>query len=350
MLVCLSAFNNGGIVPGNASDGGAVNSQVLVQFIFGDNSGSHSEKCALSLTPVTTACCAMFGNNLTLKTSGTNPSGAAVPLSSCAVSENVAGKTVIKIALTRSQLKSYGLLPSNDSDCVDEMAWMDIVQTPGQSYADSEAFSALGYEFRGKATSDASQTLESTPPNSIPSESFFKAAGCEIVTAEYGGVASAKRQIMNQADYFYFSGHGDHLLNTVQGSYSPIAAAYYWGRDLDCAIIAGCSVLDVNDYNGNYGYDQHSLSPGEAWEATGPGILLGYNYRAPGDVGGAPARIMQSWLANRAAMGNVNAWMKANADNKAWNACAIVKDQKYVYFEKILRYMHIKKAINKEEW
>ena len=59
MLVCLSAFNNGGIVPGNASDGGAVNSQVLVQFIFGDNSGSHSEKCALSLTPVTTACCAI---------------------------------------------------------------------------------------------------------------------------------------------------------------------------------------------------------------------------------------------------------------------------------------------------
>ena len=101
------------------------------------------------------------------------------------------------------------------------MAWVDIVQTGGQSYADSEAFATLGYQFRGKATSDNTKTLESTPPNSVPSESFFKAAGCEVVTAEYGGFTSPKRQIMNQADYFYYSGHGHHDSNDL------VAAPYH---------------------------------------------------------------------------------------------------------------------------
>ena len=30
-------------------------------------------------------------------------------------------------------------------------------------------------------------------------------------------------------------------------------------------------------------------------------------------------------------MHNIAAWMKANADNRAWNACAIVKGQRYVH-------------------
>ena len=118
-----------------------------------------------------------------------------------------------------------------------------------------------------------------------------------------------------------------------------------------CAILAGCSVLDINDYNNYYIDDEqsHTASPGKAWEQTGPGILLGYNYSAPGDAGGAPARIMQSWVANRDSLGDVEAWMKANADNNAWNACAIVKGQKYVYFKrKWLRRVVVEKP--KGEW
>ena len=33
------------------------------------------------------------------------------------------------------------------------------------------------------------------------------------------------------------------------------------------------------------------------------------------DAGGAPTRIVQSWVSKRGTMGNVDAWMKANADN-----------------------------------
>ena len=67
---------------------------------------------------------------------------------------------------------------------------------------------------------------------------------------------------------------------------------------------------------------------------NGPEVLLGYNYSSPGDTGGAPARIVQSWISNRSSLGDADAWMKANADNNAWNACAIVKGDKYVYFKK----------------
>ena len=237
--------------------------------------------------------------------------------------------------MSRQELKSLGLLPENDNDGVNEMAWMDIVEMAGQSYADSEAFSTLGYQFRGKATSDSTKTIESTPPNSVPSESFFKAAGCEVVTTGYCGFTSPKRQIMNQADIFYYSGHGHHDSNDLSGGFNPAMAANKWDKDLSCVILAGCSVLDINDYNNNYDDDPHShqMSPGKAWEQTGPGVLLGYNYSAPGDAGGAPTRIVQSWMSNRGSLGDVGAWMQSNADNRAWNACAIVKGQKYVYFE-----------------
>ena len=59
--------------------------------------------------------------------------------------------------------------------------------------------------------------LDTTPPVSINSESFYKAAGCEIVKIMYGSIVSNKRQIMNQADYFYYSGHGRHSDASLQG-------------------------------------------------------------------------------------------------------------------------------------
>ena len=101
----------------------------------------------------------------------------------------------MRISRTFDQLKSQGLLPAQDDDGIDEMSWIDIVQTPGQSYSDSEAFSALGYAFRGKATLDASKSLESIPPCSAPSVSYMKSAGCEVMTATYGAVQSDKRLV-----------------------------------------------------------------------------------------------------------------------------------------------------------
>ena len=66
-------------------------------------------------------------------------------------------------------------------------------------------------------------------------------------------------------------------------------------------------------------------------------------------IDGAPMRIVQSWLANRGSLGDVGAWMKANEDNRAWNACAIAEGQKYLYFKrKWLRRVVVEKP--KGEW
>ena len=56
---------------------------------------------------------------------------------------------------------------------------------------------------------------------------------------------------MNQADYFYFSGHGSYATGAIQGGFTPSMASKYWNRDLNCAIIAGCAVLDVGNYRLN---------------------------------------------------------------------------------------------------
>ena len=298
------------------------------------------------------ACRQKFGDSITIKTSGTCSQGATASLDN-AVFSNVGGKSEIRMSRSFSQLKQLGLLPSQDDDGIDEMAWVDMGDAdPSQpsNLTDSEAFATLGYQFRGKATCDTSNTLESTPPNASPSESFFKAAGCEVVSLAYGCSASEKRQIMNQCDVFYYSGHGHHDSNDLTGGFTPDMAQGRWNKDLRVVVISGCSVLDINDYNCHYEGSAHTASPGRAWEAVGPPVFLGYNYSAPGDAGGAPARIVQAWIANRSSMGNANAWMKANADNRAWNACAIIKGNSYLYFKKGFWGQYRTVMVNKENW
>lgn len=296
----------------------------------------------------------VMGSNVVVSTSGTCPTGVAIPVSA---SEFFVGGTnsEIRMTRTRAQLIELGLLPSQDEDGVDEMAWIDMANLAadsGQDLSDSEAFSSLGYEFRGKATLDSAKGLDSQPPNSISSESFFKAAGCEVVSAEYGGVRSSRRQIMNQADYFYYLGHGLHLYKSVDPGYGPETVNGHWNKDLKCVIFSACSILDINDYNNNYRWEpeEHNLSPGKYWEAVGPSVLLGYNYYAPADSSGAPARIMRSWVANRELLGDVDAWMEANKEQKKWNACAIRKGGDYVYFDSFMSVIHIKKTVKKEDW
>ena len=46
----------------------------------------------------------------------------------------------------------------------------------------------------------------------------------------------------------------------------------------------------------------------------------------------------------------IDAWMNANAANRAWNACAIVKGQRYVYFKKGLFRRHKMKSVQREDW
>lgn len=297
-------------------------------------------------------CRLVMGSNIVVRTSGTCPTGVQIPLVESDFT-NRNWRTEIRITRTRSQLKSLGLLPSTDEDGINEMSVYDIGTLDGvngSDLSDSLSFEGLGMNFRGRATGEAALTLCSTPPNSRLSESFFKSAGAEVISVSYCDVEAPRRQIMNQADYFYCSCHGYHI-NGWLGNMPHSVVDGWWNRDLNCAIFAGCSVLDINDYNNNYWSDleEHNSSPGRLWESVGPGILLGYNYSAPADAGGAPARIAQSWVSDRSSLGDVNAWMKANADNKAWNACAIVKGEKYVYFASWLGFRKMKE-IMKENW
>lgn len=131
----------------------------------------------------------------------------------------------------------------------------------------------------------------------------------------------------------------------------PSMVANYWTRDLDCVILAGCSVLDINDYNNNFGGSGHLASPGKKWCETGVGTLLGYCGRAPADSNNVSSAIITSWISQRGALGDIDAWMKANADNRAWNACAIENDEKYVYFKIVFRGIHKRlKEVKKENW
>ncbi len=275
----------------------------------------------------------VMGSNVVVSTSGTCPTGVAIPV---AASEFFSGGTnsEIRMTRTRAQLAELGLLPPQDEDGVDEMAWIDmanLVADSGQNLSDSEAFASLWYEFRGKATLDSAKGLDSQPPNSIPSESFFKAAGCEVLSIEYGGVQSSKRQIMNQADYFYFSGHGNHATGHVQGGFSPSMVNNKWTHDVKVAILAGCAVLDVRNYRLNTQkflyrvrhFKMRGSYPGERWENSGAKILLGYALKAPLDSRGGTS--IASRFAEQIKSGSpvIEAWKIANDCPEGRNACAI---------------------------
>ena len=283
-----------------------------------------------------------IGTTVKIKTSGTAPNGQDFTMTS----QNTtlvqgSGYSELRVALTRSQLISLGVLPSQESDSVTEKAWYDSGSTAlgsESTLADGQAFDAgMSAESRGQSTSYGN--LNSSPPNSPLDESFILSAGREIITAECCSGVSDKRQIMNQADYFYYSGHGtaNGFLNAGGGiSILHSDVAPYWqNNDLDIVVIAGCAVLDINDYNENGAFipGAGQLYPGEYWEQTGPDILLGYNYLAPNDLQNSDG-IISSWLSNRGSLGNIEAWREANYNSNGRNACAIEAGANYYYFHK----------------
>ena len=274
----------------------------------------------LALTPLKT---------IKLKTNGTKPDGVDFTVTN----QNATfANGVVRVELTRQQLKDLGLIPNQDADSVAEKSWYDVSNaTADSSLADSEAFAAgVAGELRGRCSPDG--TLEDDPENSPLDHSFFKAAGVEIITAEFTSpeIKSKKRQVMNQADYFYYSGHGNSHDGSVAEGLKPGDAAPYWNQDLDVAILAGCGVLDINNYNG---FLSHNNSPGKLWEPLGPALLLGYSFKAPKDNDGGTT-IATNWAAERATHGDLEAWKNANDWEKGWNACAIVKDSSYFYFHR----------------
>ena len=108
-------------------------------------------------------------------------------------------------------------------------------------------------------------------------------------------------------------------------------ASQYWNRDLDCAIIAGCAVLDVRNYRFNslgllYRWkhkDWKGAYPGEIWEDTGVKYLLGYALKAPLDTDGGSV-IASAFVANiKSGKDIITSWRDANDRAKGRNACVI---------------------------
>jgi tetratricopeptide (TPR) repeat protein len=172
----------------------------------------------------------------------------------------------------------------------------------------------------------------------IASSKFLKNAGCEILTV-LSQNQSNSILVQNQADWLYFSGHGNHKdgkLKTSSGKMDigpeDISATKEWDEDLDIVIIAGCSVLDYNDYNNNYSFWKET-NPGIMWKKAAHNVKtwLGYNYSAPKSPG--DKKIIKDFFTYLPQLHNyAESWLKANRDNRACNACAI-DSQGYWYIK-----------------
>jgi hypothetical protein len=309
----------------------------------------------ISITPALpdlATALSLFGTALKVMTSETCPSGQEFTLTEQNVTlVQMNGSTEMRVALDRPQLVSLGVLPAESQDGIYEKAWMDYgVDDPTMpsNLSDGMAFdNNLTAASRGRCTYVGN--LNSSTTNSPIDKSFFIAGGREIITAEFYGEASPRRQVMNQADIFYFSGHGDHGSGTLEG-FSAADVGAYWQQDLEISIFSACSVLDINDYNFNFVLaGQHSVSPGKQWEQTGVQYLLGYNATGPNDLQGT-ATIIADFLANKDTLGVVSAWRQANENAHTWNACVIEVNVAYYYFNNLVPLVHTWESVPKGSW
>ena len=149
---------------------------------------------------------------------------------------------------------------------------------------------------------------------------------------------------MNQADIFYYSGHGLFIDGSLQNSSNPTTYGFLpsmaigkWSHGLKCAVFAGCSILNIGDFRSHsflrwktktrYWFRKKQSyndgSPGISWENVGPQYLLGYCWTAPLDSQGAPG-IVTSFINNlKNGMSKIDAWRDANNNSFSFNACAI---------------------------
>jgi hypothetical protein len=234
-----------------------------------------------------------------------------------------------------------------------ENEFASVEASGSASFADSDAFdshaSALAdaqnlvpaRDIGNETNAAIAVAAGSIPPFSAKTVGDYpRYGGAVYVQAQMVNTRSKRRLYRNQADILYVSSHGMSKDGSIA---SVVPGTVDWKDDLEIAILAGCSVLDINDYNGNYDNDgdgKTEVGPaanvfsGEQWAATGPKTLLGYNYKAPLDTQGTPG-IINSWFANRAASGDIDAWKIANDNSAGRNACAIdAAGGVYYYFHK----------------
>jgi hypothetical protein len=265
-------------------------------------------------------------------------------------------KKELWMTVANSELKSLGLLPNPDGDPPYEQASLDSPLSV--NFNDSDKFDAI--------TGNDPRVLARGPGNwtdapvtwsgkTLPAWSAYAGNGCDYLKA---GGASDRGLLQDQADWFYISGHGSHSAGTVCGV-GPTEVD--WGHDLAVVVMAGCSVLDIDDLNGNFDDDNadgdndphtgtevgpaSQVFPGELWATTGPYLFMGYNSYAPADDhNGDPqftAKIIEKQHYYRGSYTDWESWKRANDDmaggwgDSPYNACCIhVNSSTYYYFDK----------------
>ncbi|MFA5509142.1 MAG: hypothetical protein WC423_27210, partial [Vulcanimicrobiota bacterium] len=195
----------------------------------------------------------------------------------------------------------------------------------GDENQDTRAFFSvfrdLGYQpqgriYRNKFEPGAVLKLDASNPASDPQDSVSsfvpnaRSGGFEVLTAQVKGTAGkAKLRVKNPADVLYYSGHGLHgtsalayfstkpMGENVSGELIPQflnpleekkLRTADWEK-VSVAIIAGCSVLDINDYSHEFDNDwlrrsPDGIEPGIEWDRVigqGSANLFGYRHFAP---------------------------------------------------------------------
>jgi hypothetical protein len=265
--------------------------------------------------------------------------------------ENV---TEVRIALNLLDLQRLNLLPSiGDPDMTTHSA-LDFVDGPLSNFEDSQAFidgfSAYFGPPSGYSNNKVGVSLNSSPPQSMPHKSFAAAAGVEILSVTYAGIRE-KCMIMNQGEIFYYSGHGypgtrdlgPYIMISDGDQVDGIDLKEYWDEDLNIVIFAGCSLVNINNWNPNPAFypaltgPDAGYYPGEFMNTIGPRYILGYGSGAPRDNGQNSAQIAADFTSNYQTNPNnpFLHWANANDNTNGRNATALEKNIKFGYFERI---------------
>jgi len=270
--------------------------------------------------------------------------GAAIPISAATATSQ--GQNVFRVSVASGWLQSNGIVRNTDDGIVAKTS-VDMADGPdgGSDRVDSDSFdSHVTGRLYGRARGRWGGNEDAAIPEGEFNLKTVQAAGTACLVASCGTSSSTKKQCQQQADVFYYSGHGEHDTGRLYGTAVPADVTNLW-RDVDTVVFAGCAVLDIGDRGNHYSNPaSHSASPGVKWAASaGAGVLLGYCWKAPLDNQGA-VRILNDWCSNRTALGDVESWMQANANRNGRNACAIqhIDDShcRYWYFKREKGYIY----------
>jgi hypothetical protein len=268
--------------------------------------------------------------------------------------------TEIRVTHNRSNLRQMDLIPQSDDDAVQgERSTLDNVSFTESNFNDSATFIDVDAAvYRGYSKNDDGVSLNNELFNSDLDRTFLQAAGSEKLTIKIEGTSiKGMAMVMNQADVFYYSGHGlsdvgNQVANPADyhpglvaldeddegGIVHPSELSPYWSRDINVAVIAGCAVLNINNWVPNPAYFPPLAGPGVGYwpgkvmENIGPPFLVGYASSGPSDNQNSTA-IAAAFISDYDSSNDAFAsWRDANDNSNGRNACAIQRGSKYGYF------------------